>query len=127
MHNYILIDDNKIDLLVASKAIELSGQNASTVYQFSGAQAALEFIKTFDSQMKTVMLIDIQMPTMNGFEFMDVFEQLSDEVKQKYFCYFLTSSSNDIDRLKAQKYPSIKQFLIKPFKSETLVSLLNSN
>ncbi|MCZ2141581.1 MAG: response regulator, partial [Bacteroidia bacterium] len=88
MHNYILIDDNKIDLLVASKAIELSGQNASTVYQFSGAQAALEFIKTFDSQMKTVMLIDIQMPTMNGFEFMDVFEQFSDEVKQKYYCYF---------------------------------------
>lgn len=127
MFNYIIIDDNKIDLLVATKAIELSKQAIASIHQFSGATAALEFIKSFQSNVHTIMLIDIQMPVMNGFEFMEAFEQLGDELKANYSCFFLTSSSNDLDRLRAQKYPSIKQFLSKPFKTETLASLIKTS
>lgn len=127
MFNYIIIDDNKIDLLVATKAIELSKQAIASIHQFSGATAALEFIKSFQSNVHTIMLIDIQMPVMNGFEFIEAFEQLSDELKANYSCFFLTSSSNDLDRLRAQKYPSIKQFLSKPFKTETLASLIKTS
>lgn len=127
MFNYIIIDDNKIDLLVATKAIELSKQSIASIHQFSGANAALDFIQSFKSNIHTIMLIDIQMPVMNGFEFMEAFEQLSDEIKSNYSCFFLTSSSNDLDRLRAQKYPSIKQFLSKPFKTETLINLIKIN
>lgn len=126
MFNYIIIDDNKIDLLVANKSIEMSQQDVVSVQQFLSATFALEHIKTFSSEFPTIMLIDIQMPIMNGFEFMDEFELLPAETKRNYHCFFLTSSSNDLDRLRAQKYPSIKQFLSKPFTIDKLLSLLKT-
>ena len=126
MYNYIIIDDNKIDLLVATKAIEISRTSVGIVHQFLGAQQALDFIKSFKSDLLTIILIDIQMPLMNGFEFMEAYEQLDDNTKQNYICSFLTSSSNDLDRIRAQKYPSIKQFINKPFTSDTLLNLLKS-
>lgn len=126
MYNYIIIDDNKIDLLVATKAIEISRRPVGVVHQFLGAQQALDFIRSFNSDTLTIVLIDIQMPVMNGFEFMEAYEQLDDKIKQKYICSFLTSSSNDLDRIRAQKYPSIKQFINKPFTSDTLLNLLKS-
>jgi CheY-like chemotaxis protein len=126
VYNYIIIDDNKIDLLVATKAIEISRTSVGIVHQFLGAQQALDFIKSFKSDLLTIILIDIQMPLMNGFEFMEAYEQLDDNTKQNYICLFLTSSSNDLDRIRAQKYPSIKQFINKPFTSDTLLNLLKS-
>jgi CheY-like chemotaxis protein len=126
VYNYIIIDDNKIDLLVATKAIEISRTSVGIVHQFLGAQQALDFIKSFKSDLLTIILIDIQMPLMNGFEFMEAYEQLDDNTKQNYICSFLTSSSNDLDRIRAQKYPSIKQFINKPFTSDTLLNLLKS-
>ncbi len=124
MYNYIIIDDNKIDLLVATKAIEISRTQVGVVHQFLAANQALDFIKTFNSDIPTILLIDIQMPVMNGFEFMEEFEQLNDATKQNYICTFLTSSSNDLDRIRAQKYPSINQFIKKPFTSDTLLDWL---
>lgn len=126
MYNYIIIDDNKIDLLVATKAIEISRTPVGVVHQFLGAQQALDFIQSFKSDIQTIVLIDIQMPVMNGFEFMEAYEQLNDSIKQNYICSFLTSSSNDLDRIRAQKFPSIKQFINKPFTSDTLLNLLKS-
>lgn len=126
MYNYIIIDDNKIDLLVASKAIEISQKSVFGVQQFLSAQQALDFIKGNSLPSHTIMLIDIQMPIMNGFEFMEEFEKLSESIKQNYSCMFLTSSSNDLDRIRAQKYPSIKQFINKPFTSDSLLTLLKS-
>ncbi len=126
MYNFIIIDDNKIDLMVAAKAIELSKQPIADLHQFNAASPVLDFVSTFQSEYPTIMLIDIQMPVMNGFEFMEAFELLDESIKRNYACFFLTSSSNDLDRLRAQKYPSIKQFLSKPFKADTLINLLQS-
>lgn len=126
MFNYIIIDDNKIDLLVAGKAIEMSQQPVASVQQFLNASFALEHILSFQSTHKTILLIDIQMPVMNGFDFMEEFEKLALEIRSNYICFFLTSSSNDLDRLKAQKYPSLKQFLTKPFTTDKLISLLKT-
>jgi CheY-like chemotaxis protein len=126
VYNYIIIDDNKIDLLVATKAIEISRTPVGSVHEFLSAVQALNFIQSFKSSSPTIVLIDIQMPIMNGFEFMEAFETLGDDVKQNYICTYLTSSSNDLDRIRAQKFPSIKQFINKPFTSDTLLTLLKS-
>lgn len=126
MYNYIIIDDNKIDLLVAAKAIEMIVNSLSEIHQFLNANHALKFIESYKSDFITIVLIDIQMPIMNGFEFMEAFEKLNLLQKQQFICTFLTSSSNDLDRLRAQKFPSIKQFINKPFTSDTLLTLLKS-
>lgn len=126
MYNYIIIDDNKIDLLLASKAIEMSTKPSTHVHQFLIATEALKFIESYQSGCITIILIDIQMPIMNGFEFMESFEKLNEVKKQNFICTYLTSSTNNLDRIRAQKYPSIKQFINKPFTSDTLLTLLRS-
>lgn len=114
MYNFIIIDDNKIDLLIARKAINTSFVEAVEVHEFTSAVQALEHIKTHESPHHTVMFVDIQMPVMNGFIFMDEFEKLPEEKRKQYTCMYLTSSSNDLDRLRAEKYSDIRLFISKP-------------
>ncbi|MCU0422938.1 MAG: response regulator [Bacteroidia bacterium] len=125
-YHFIIIDDNKIDLLVAFKAIEMSHIEHGDIHQFQSGTDALAFIKTYKPKQKVIMLVDIQMPVMNGFQFMDEFEALPAKTKKLFHCMFLTSSSNDIDRLRAQKYPSIKSFLNKPFTSEVVAGIIKN-
>lgn len=124
MYNFIIIDDNKIDLMVASKAIQLSHLQVNEVHQFLSASLAFEFIQQFNSPFHTIILVDIQMPIMSGFGFMEAYEKLAPEFKANFTCMYLTSSSNDLDRLRAQKYPSIKQYVNKPFTADLLLNLI---
>lgn len=117
MYNFIIIDDNKIDLLIAHKAISASSIEANLVREFGNATNALEFVKSFQSDYHTVMLIDIQMPVMNGFAFMDEFQKMPEEKRAHFTCMYLTSSSNDLDKLRAEKYTDIKSFINKPLTS----------
>lgn len=126
MYNFILIDDNKIDLMIANKVIQLSKLAVNEVHEFTNPQKALEFIKKYKSAHHTIILIDIQMPIMNGFAFMDVFETFKAPIKSRFTCMYLTSSSNDLDRTLAKKYPSIKNYLNKPFSTDNITTLLKT-
>jgi len=121
--NFIIIDDNRIDLMVATKAIEMSHVQHGEVKQFLGASEAIEFVKSYSPKNKTIVLIDIQMPVLTGFDFMEEFEKLPAKKKQKFICMFLSSSSNDIDRIRAQKFPSIVEFLNKPFTADSVLNI----
>lgn len=126
MFNFIIIDDSRIDLMIASKTIGTSGIDFETLNEFSSASEALEHIRVNNPVHHTVMLIDIQMPVMNGFAFMDEFEKLPSGLRQQYTCMYLTSSLNDVDRLRAQKYTDIKAFVNKPITGEKLNEVLKS-
>ena len=68
----ILIDDNEIDLLLHEKLIVFQ-QISRTVLSFPNANKALEFLSSNISLPKippTIILLDIQMPEMDGFEFL---------------------------------------------------------
>lgn len=120
MYNFIIIDDNKIDLLIARKAISASAIETGMILEFGNAINALEYVKTYNPEHHTVMLIDIQMPVMNGFAFMDEFEKFPEEKRTHFTCMYLTSSSNDLDKLRAEKYSDIKSFMNKPLTSPGL-------
>lgn len=126
MLNFIVIDDSKIDLMIASKTISTSGIDFETLNNFTSAVEALEHIRNSDPAHHTVMLIDIQMPVMNGFAFMDEFEKLPELKRKHYTCMYLTSSLNDIDRLRAQKYTDIKAFINKPITVDKLHQILKN-
>lgn len=124
MYNFIIIDDNKIDLMLATKAIQLSHLPVNEIHQFLSASDAFEFVQQFHSPHHTIILVDIQMPVMSGFGFMEAYEKLDTDFKSNFTCMYLTSSSNDLDRLRAQKYPSIKQYVNKPFTADLLLNLI---
>lgn len=124
--HFIVIDDSKLDCFIAEKIIRNTGKSES-IKSFLQAQDALEFIKMSPAEenVHTIMLVDIQMPVMNGFEFVEAFEQLPGDIVQNYSIYIISSSINDNDLKRVHSYISVKQFLNKPLTSNNLSVLLS--
>ena len=123
--NFIVIDDSKLDCFIAEKIIKNTGK-CESIRSFLQAKDALEYIASTlpDDFSHTIVLVDIQMPIMNGFEFVEAFEQLPGSIVANYTIYVISSSINENDLHKVHNYKSVKQFLNKPLTSNNLSALL---
>ncbi len=123
--NFIVIDDSKLDCFIAEKIIRNTGKSDS-IRSFLQAKDALEFIRTAqnDDEFHTIVLVDIQMPIMNGFEFVEAFETLPNDTKAYYTLYVISSSINDNDLNRVNTYASVKQFINKPLTTNSLEAML---
>lgn len=124
--NFIVIDDNKLDCFIAEKIIRNTGLSKS-IETFSDAHQALEFVKNNiqSNLQKNIIIVDIQMPLMNGFEFVEAFEMLPQELQKQFEIFMLTSSINENDLNRVRNYSSVKHLLNKPLTSEKLSYLIS--
>jgi len=99
------------------------------INDFTSPEEGLAFIKSQfinnPTDEKTTLFLDINMPTMSGWEFLEAFEQFDASIKDQYNIYILSSSINlsDIDRAKA--HPLVLDFLEKPLYKETLLKIFD--
>lgn len=125
--HFIIVDDSKLDCFITEKIIQNTGMSAS-IRSFVEATKALEYIKDNPCSTdgtKTILILDIFMPLMNGFEFIEEFEKFPQTILDNYLIYMLSSSINENDINRVSNYKSVKQFINKPLKSNVLISLLN--
>ncbi len=125
----MLIDDNEIDNLINQKMIE-AANIAEHIYTHTGARSAIEFLRNLeklDKETKNVMpeviFLDIDMPLMDGFQFLDEFDKLSEGTKKKCKVVMLTSSINPQDVNKSKRYSYVKKYINKPLSQDNLVNL----
>jgi CheY-like chemotaxis protein len=124
-HTIMLIDDNEIDNLINQKMIEATAI-ADKIYTHTGAKSGLEFLRNMEKLeiaeniLPDLIFLDIDMPLMDGFQFLDEFDKLSPLVKKKCKVIMLTSSINPQDYNRSKKYPAIKLFLNKPLSFNTI-------
>ena len=123
--NFIVIDDSKLDCFIAEKIIQNTGR-CESIKTFQLATEALNFVRQGNDK-KTIMFVDIQMPMMNGFEFVEAFEALPDNIKSMYNIYMLSSSINENDIAKVKGYASVRRFLNKPLTNTAIASVLDEN
>lgn len=125
---FIVIDDSKLDCFIAEKIIKNTGRSEEIIV-FQQATDAIEHIKNAPSKENnaTIVFVDIQMPVMNGFEFVETFEQLSDETKNGFAIYMLSSSINENDIAKVKGYASVKHFLNKPLTNDSISEVLKAH
>jgi CheY-like chemotaxis protein len=125
--SFILIDDTELDHFIAKKMIRNINRDFDIV-NFYDAEQALEYIQTdsIDPKIKIMLVfLDIYMPMMNGFEFIEEFEKLEDAIREKYYIVALTSSREISDIRQINSYSSVKSMLLKPVMSDDLSELLN--
>jgi CheY-like chemotaxis protein len=113
----MLIDDSFIDNFVNKKVISRYGF-ADEVIEFAKAKDALEFLDNLKNDSEAIipafLFLDLEMPEINGFEFLDAFELLSDKVKENLNIVVLTSMVNPSHIQVCRKYKSVLTFLHKP-------------
>jgi CheY-like chemotaxis protein len=124
----MLIDDNEIDNLINQKMIE-SASITEYIYIHTGAKSAIEFLRNMekldlaDKVLPDIIFLDIDMPLMDGFQFLDEFEKLSQSTKKKSRIVMLTSSINPQDFNRSKKYVNVKLYLNKPLTHESILDL----
>lgn len=126
-YDFIVIDDSKLDCFIAEKIIQNTGKSTSikTFMAGSDALAYLQSLAISELQQKIIILLDIQMPVMNGFEFVEAFELTIPEKLKKQICINLLSSSiNESDMIRAQSCHSIFRFLNKPLNKDILLNTI---
>jgi CheY-like chemotaxis protein len=125
--NFIVIDDNKLDCFIEQKIILNTGIS-NKISLFLDASEALTFIKTGSSVVAEgetiIIIVDIQMPLMNGFEFVEAFEALPGEIQENYLIFMLSSSINENDLNRVRNYKSVKQIISKPLSIKKLASII---
>ena len=124
----MLIDDNEIDNLINQKMVEASSI-AENIYIHTGAKSAIEFLRNMqkldlaDKVLPDVIFLDIDMPLMDGFQFLDEFDKLNSATKKKCKIIMLTSSINPQDLNRSKKYLYVKLYLNKPLTHDSLIGL----
>lgn len=126
-YNYILIDDSMLDLFINEKMLNVH-EMAGAIIKFNDPRQALEFInaQAVENPVQYVILLDLQMPVMNGFQFVDGF-RLVDAKRQSNYRIIMLSSTidvHDIERAKAD--PQIIDIMTKPLSPERLQNILNT-
>lgn len=117
----IVIDDDEIFLLISKKIINRSKFHP-TPKIFVESIKALDFlIQDYSLQKAYVILIDINMPTLNGWEFLEALRSFAKP--QNTFVCVVSSSTDQVDIARADQNPYVLQYLSKPITVETLVKL----
>lgn len=125
--NLLVIDDDDINVFIIKKIVEKTAFDVTMVAKENG-QVALDYLATLGenpSSLPDLILVDINMPVLNGWEFIEAYEALSNNLLSSDI-YMLSSSvyENDIER--AKTYKSVKGFISKPLSIERLTELLKS-
>lgn len=118
-----MIDDNELDLLISRKLI--SKQDASLEFtEYSSASDAIKFLEEQPEAEFDIILLDLNMPEMNGWDFLDIYQQLQ---RPKSDVYILTSSLDTRDKLKSREYDVVKGYFDKPLKHHYISEIIEQH
>lgn len=108
-----IIDDDPIVQFTLSKQIERLPA-ASVIFSFLDGEQALQFFKSKPKNLPDIIFVDINMPILDGWEFIEQFMPIYPSLKKNIPLYVLSSSDFEDDVEKSKKFPIISNYLIKP-------------
>jgi CheY-like chemotaxis protein len=124
--NIWIIDDDDIFQFTAQKYIELKKAAEKTTSFTNGSEAMnhLQQIVHEPDDLPDVILLDINMPILDGWQFIKEFARFEVALKKKVLVYLTTSSIDQADFEKAKGIKNIAGYIVKPLNEEKIINIL---
>ncbi|PQJ74544.1 response regulator [Polaribacter gangjinensis] len=122
---FVLVDDDAINNMLSEILIEDEFPGVKII-SFIDPEDAIEYLSSTDTteeNEKTFLFLDINMPLMTGWEFLERLEQNKIQMKDSFFIYMLSSSVNKDDVDKSAMNSNVVSFVEKPLNFEFLSQL----
>lgn len=112
----LVIDDDATTNFVLGKLFEMSNTDFNPLF-ITRAEEALEHLHLNKNKFPSLIILDINMPGMDGWDFLDEYEDRNYHIDYKETIIIMISSSiRDLDQKKALSYQSVVEFVTKPLK-----------
>ena len=122
---FLLIDDDPLNNFLNEIIIGLA-EGESEIITFTDPREGLDYIEshyTPNDIRHTIMLLDINMPQMTAWDFLEKFESFPSSIQRQFDNYILSSSVNIQSKKIAALYPVIKGYIEKPLNKKLLDEL----
>jgi len=122
----MIVDDNEFDCYITSKIINNIDESID-IMEFNSSTTAIQFLEEFQNatdKLPDFIFLDIYMPVIDGFGFLDRFNDLSDVIKSHTKICILSTTVDDLYIQKAKINSSV-MFASKPVTNEFLEELFN--
>ena len=127
-YNVCLIDDDKVYQFTSKMILEAT-QLTSNISTFFNGQEAIDFFLDPANQtieaLPDVIFLDINMPVMNGWNFLEAYNKIFYSLPKKILIYVVSSSVDESDMERSKSYASVTDYVIKPINKEKYRLLLS--
>lgn len=124
---FAIIDDDQVYQLILKKTFEKS-QPFHSLLQFYNGEEAIDFLKANSAapiqELPEILLLDINMPFMNGWQFLEALETLSIAGTYKPVIHIISSSPATEDIEMASQYKRVSSYIVKPVTKEVLTGII---
>lgn len=121
--NILLVDDDSIANFLIERIVQSTGLAANISKALNGKEALELFLNPSGSSLPEIVLLDLNMPIMNGFEFLQAYNALEFKDKHQVLIILVTSSNNPSDIERAKEL-GIKYYLTKPISADTIRGII---
>ncbi|MFN3404318.1 MAG: response regulator [Cytophagaceae bacterium] len=121
-----LIDDDQIYQFLTQRIIEET-RLINKIKAFFNGKEALDFMNSIEGdleQLPDIILLDLSMPIMDGWQFLEEFVQMKPFLGKKIVIYIVTSSNAPSDIQRAKSISDVSDFIIKPITKEGFIDMV---
>jgi len=124
-----LIDDDKIFQLTTSRTMQLAGL-AENILQFDNGEDGLRFLRENANEpdaLPDVIFLDINMPMVDGWMFLEDYALMKDLLKKAIVIYMVSSSIDPRDVSRAHGNENVMDYILKPVSREKLAEIMQKH
>ncbi|MEN8787697.1 MAG: response regulator [Flavobacteriales bacterium] len=125
----LLIDDDEPTNFMSKIIIQKADEN-SIPSVMQNPKSALNILKNESINIEEIpdlIFLDINMPSMNGWDFLDEYKDLEIHKRKNILLYMLTTSMNDDDDVKSKEYSCVNGFMVKPLTVKSYSQIVNKH